>query len=432
MNDMQKKNDIIFWHLHSYCKSDEECFYFGYKDDADNFRFHSPYTLKELKEVDPIHNLLCINSFYINPYNANRTEKYLTTLYALNLDLDGWKYSTPLSHIDVLKTWNELGFDKDPSIIIRTSEGRFHIILWLQPLAAFPEKISYWKKCQEGLCNLFQEFGADRQPPVNFVRIPGTINYKYCNKPVVEIVYSSDSVFSLSEIHQVLQDNNVYYKKPKKVNTSLLEGIKEIEMGVRHGVTNYALYTLALHYRTQNLSKDQAIKKLMEWNLRNELPEVDNKFINTIGSAYSSNHTPSLHWINRIISRNNELELNPAPIRKPITPRIKKSDSYKEKIVNHLQEHDGIAEQSMRSLADELVLPREYLRQILKDKLTFCLQTVGKGRRSSTTIKLKNYKHKHLKLVHSTGNNAQILMTKVNDQKQGVITEEVDGVRSRD
>ena len=201
--------------------------------------------------------------------------------------------------------------------------------------------------------------------------------------------------------------------------------------GVRHGVTNYTLYTLALHYRTQNLSKDQAIKKLMEWNLRNELPEVDNKFINTIGSAYSSNHTPSLYWINRIFSRNNELELNPVPIRKPITPRIKKSDSYKEKIVKHLQDHDGIAEQSMRSLADELVIPREYLRQILKDKLTFCLQTVGKGRRSSTTIELKNYKHKHLKLVHSTGNTTQILMTKVNDQKQGVITEE-EGFRSKE
>lgn len=422
MNNPQ--NNIVLRHLQRYCKSENELYYCGYTDDANNFCFQSPCTISQIDEIYRTHHFISLSSFYGNPFNHSRKEERLTTLYGMPIDLDGWNHQTPLSHLGILDKWQDLGFDKSPSAIFRTSEGRFHIILWLEPLAAFPEKISYWKKCQLGLCKTFEEYGADPQPPVNFIRIPGSINYKYHYKPVVEVVHSSESVFTLTEIHQVLQENNVFKKKPKRVNITPLEGIKQIEQGVKHGVTNNALYTLALHYRVQGLSKDAAVNKLTDWNHRNEVAEVYNKFIATINSAYSSNNKPSLCHINRIINRNKELVLNPAPIRTQTAPRIKKSDSYKTKIVQYLQDRGGVVERSMRSLADELAITREYLRQILQDNQTFDVQTVGKGRHSSTTIRLKSFKHNHLKLVHSLDENDRVLMTKVNDQKQGVITEE--------
>jgi len=341
-------NDIIT-HLQSVCKSKTEQFFFGYKDDQDHCRFDSShFTAEQFDEVDPIHNLFCLNSFFDNPYNLHRTEEYLTTFYALHLDLDGWEYSIPLSHLDILEKWNDLGFDKDPSII-KTSEGRFHIILWLQPLKAFPEKISYWKKCEKGLCELLKEFGADPQSPVNFVRIPGSINYKYYYKPVVEVVHFSESIFTLTEIHQTLIDNNVFYKKPKRVKLSLLQGIKELEMGVPCGMTNYSAWGLALYYKSQGIEVEKTNELLLDWNTKNEVPEERKTLITTIRSAYKESYELYPGRIFNLVNQKQNLLDNPIPIKVVQTRKTNKNELYQDRIIKHLQDNNGSVESSLRS-----------------------------------------------------------------------------------
>jgi len=422
--------NIIISHLQSVCKSEKEYFFFGYKDDADNFRFDSPCTLSQFNEILSSHNLLCLNSFYVNPYNPSRSEKYLTTFYALHLDLDGWKYETPLSHLNILEKWHELGFDKHPSIIIRTSEGRFHIILWLHPLSAYPDKISYWKKCQKGLCELLKEFRADPQPPVNFVRIPGSINYKYHYKPVVEVVHFSESIFTLTEIHQTLIDNNVFYKKPKRVNISLLQGIKELEMGVPYGMTNYSAWSLALYYKSQGIEVEKTIELLLDWNTKNEVPEERKTLITTIRSAYKTSYELYPGRIFNLVNKKQYLLDNSIPIKLEQTRKTNKNKLYQDRIIKHLQDNNGRVESSLRNLSESLDIPWKSFRTALNNTC-FEVDILSKGRNGRAKISLKQADSKYLTLVHSSPNNELDKMGQINGSKPYVYTEE-EGVRSKE
>src|SRR5579884_2129698 len=188
----------------------EELFYFAYLDDFSNFRYQSAYKPHDLEQGRQTHQLESLNSFYPF-YPPSRDIRSLHTLYRILIELDGVGSPLPLSYLDILVRFRELGFDKTPSRIICTSPGRFHVILELKPLRAFPEKVSYWRRCARGLALLFEELGADMGAstnPVGFMRIPGHINYKYPEKPLVEMVFqSTSSIFTLAEIYEVLQEH---------------------------------------------------------------------------------------------------------------------------------------------------------------------------------------------------------------------------------
>jgi len=92
----------IITYLRSVCKSEDESFFLGSINQGGKF-FHSYINKHQLSEIDPVFNLLCLNSFYINEYSVKRVEERLKIIYSLHLDLDGWEHEIPLSHLDILE-----------------------------------------------------------------------------------------------------------------------------------------------------------------------------------------------------------------------------------------------------------------------------------------------------------------------------------------
>ncbi len=209
-------------------------YYFIHKrDERDNFVSESPCQLANIERFRKTHQLETPNSFY----QRKRGHDYLHALYALYIDIDGDKGPLLLSPDEILERWGQLGFPEPPSEIRQTSQGRFHVIVRIKPARAFPEKISYWKKCANGLFRAFEDLGADQAATRNIVgliRIPGHPNYKYPDKPLVETVYHSGSITTLTDVHQTLIDAEII-RPPVKRKNAESEDIAILEAGTRTG-----------------------------------------------------------------------------------------------------------------------------------------------------------------------------------------------------
>jgi len=409
-------------------KKSHELFYFGYVDELGYFRFESAYNPQDLEQGKEFCQLVTPNSFYRKLRSLNT----LHTLYALWLDLDGWESPFQLSYSDILARFRELGFTKDPTFIIRTSEGHYHIVILLQPLRAFPEKIDFWKKVAAGLAKCFLDFGCDvgaSSNPVGFVRIPGHPNYKYADKPIVEVVYHSDTVLTLSEIHQVLIDNAII-KKPKEKTQNEHKGIKEkiaiLEKGVPHGIGNYVCFTLAIYYREQGLTQDEAQKKLLDWNARLEVPDPECKVKSTVRSAYKNGYGLSIKKLNEwvsIASVETQSRTEKMPHKKSKKPR-NRIDTYAQKIHALIESQGGSLTISQRSLSRQLQIPFRSFSHALKKIPDLEGISQGKGRAAKTTFNL--IQRKNLKLVYSAKNYSEE-MTQINDANPVCNTEERGG-----
>ena len=368
-------------------------FFFGYEDEFGNFRFVSCYHREDLTQGPESHNLICPNSFYRKPRSLNT----LHNLYALWLDIDGNTKPFPLSHIDILEKWNELGFSKPPTAIICTSPGHYHVILRLIPLRAYPEKISYWEMCQRGLCKLFRELGADYQPPISFIRIPGHRNCKHPDKPLVENVFESDSIFTLSEVYESLKENGI---KKRNVGASTVEAQINslLEGGVPYGKRDRACFTLAIYFnKNLGLSQEEALERLLEWNTRLPEPLKPREITKAVRSAYKGGYSPSPRWLNYLTDNSQaEIKLSYEKSNKK-KPQRSSLNSHAERISNHIISRGGSIEVSQRKFAQELGIPFESLRKtlrILRKEIDITVN--GKGRNATTTISLTEYTQKRV------------------------------------
>ena len=348
--------------------------------------FEESYTLNAA-DTNNNYNLLSFNSFYI----PKRNQENLHTLYYLFLDLDGWKYRLPLSILDIIHKFHELGFDESPSLIIRTSEGRFHVLLKLEPMRAFPDKISYWKKCARGLCNAFNELGADYQAssnPAGFYRVPDYLNEKCQYEFKVEKVFSSESVFRLDEIHEILIENSLVNKT--KTKKSVKEMITRLEDGVPEGVRNKSCFTLAIYYKDQGITEDETLTSLLAWNSNyNQVPMEEKEVLWCVKSAFKCSYKPSEWHLRNIIESIEDRELNPNKYKeKP--KKISKIDVYKERITNHLSECKYEICVSQRALAKALDIPWSSFGRTLNAIPNIKVVPTGKGRGAKTKIKLLN------------------------------------------
>jgi hypothetical protein len=373
----------------------KERFYFAYEDDCGNFRFESYYRPNDLKQGFEVHQLFCPNSIYRKP----RSLKTLHTLHALPIDIDGVREPFPLSHWDILTIWRELGFNKQPTLIICTSPGHFHIILILKPLIAFPEKISYWERCQKGLCELLKDLGADYQPPTSFIRIPGHKNYKHSEKPLVERVFQSDSIFTLSEIYQVLIENGVI--KKEKGNSPIEEKIQILlENGVPYGRRDRAAFTLAIYFNKYlGISQKEATDRLLEWNARLIEPLKPREIAKAVGSAYKGNYSLSPKWLNYLTETQAPTQTKQSYeiLKQQKQPKRVSISTHAEKIRVHILSNGGALEISQRKLGKELDIPRRSFIEALKLIPNLHISSVGKGRNAKSILRLKQ--HNRLKLA---------------------------------
>lgn len=384
-------------------KKTSEVFFLAYEDDCGHFRFESSYELQNLEQGKSFHQLITLNSFYRKPRNLNT----LHTLYALWIDIDGDCEPLPLSHLDVLERWLEIGFPKPPTEIIQTSVGHFHILLALQPLRAFPEKISFWKVCAEGLALLFKELGADMGAttnPICFMRIPGHVNSKHYDKPVVETVFESESVFTLSEIYGVLQELGLV-KRPKKFSShsDIQEKIKILRQGKfpdnGSRTNNHVCLTLAIYYKTQGLTEEEIFENLSDWNTLLSEPLQEKEIQQILKYTFHKNYSLSLKWLDWLTTPRPETSNlhNRKRGREPKRTHLK---DHADKIRAYLASHGGSISIAQREFAKVLNVPFESLRKSLKlldHELTVTAN--GRGRHATTIITLKEYRKCALRIV---------------------------------
>ena len=278
MNDLEKK----------------EYFCNALKNNVGDFKeIYSLYS----SEVDNNYNLCSYNSFY----KPKRNQYNLHKLYYLFLDLDGWSYELPVSLLDILNKFRELGFYNPPTQIIRTSKGRFHILLQLEPLNAFSDNISYWKKCSRGLCKAFVDLGADYSAstnPAGFYRVPGHINEDCSYGTEIQQVFHSESIFRLDEIHEVLIENGLVIKSKTKKNVKAM--IKRIEQGVPKGVRNKSCFSLAICYKDEGFSYEETLTWLFERNTNsNPIPMKDKEVLGCVKSAFKNSYKPSEWYLKK-------------------------------------------------------------------------------------------------------------------------------------
>ena len=373
----------------------KERFYFAYEDDCGNFQFESCYIPLDLDQGFEIHQLFCPNSFY----RRTRSIETLRTLYALWMDIDGICDPFPLSHIDILERWHQLGFSKPPTEIICTSPGHYHVILRLKPLRAFPEKISYWENCQKGITQLFKDLGADYQPPTGFIRIPGHRNYKHPEKPMVESVLQSNSIFTLSEIYEILKENGI--KKRNGAASTVEAKIKILLEGrVAYGKRNRACFTLAIYFNKNLwLSQEQATERLLEWNTRLPEPLKAREIAKSVRSAYKGDYSVSTKWLKYHTEDEHQIEIQKSyQVAKPKKVPLRISlDAHADRIRDHILSCGGVVEVSQRKFAQELGIPFESLRKTLRLLGKEINITVnGKGRNTTTTIALRECTEKRV------------------------------------
>lgn len=377
----------------------------------DDFVSESPCQIATVERFRRTHQLETLNSFYIK----RRGKKYLHSLYAMHIDVDGPQEPFPLSSIDILERWTELGFQEPPSEIIRTSQGRFHVVIRIKPVRAFPEKVSYWQKCAKGLYKAFEDMGADHAAttnPVGLVRIPGHPNFKYPDKPIVETVYQSGSITTLTDIHQTLIDAQII-RPPAKRQNDVAENIAILEAGVPEGVRNPACYTLALHYKGQGIPEQEALTRLLFWNDSLRVPNYPSQVNSCVKSAYGKDKGLSRTYLSRIAAKARDWQSSkPVPVieRVPKPPRDK-IRGYAYKIRRILESSGGFMVTSKRGLAKDLNIPFSSFNHALELIPGLTLKSYGTGRAAVTEIRLDKPRPK-LRVVVS---NPDLYRTEIND-----------------
>jgi len=355
------------------------------KDESKNI-FKQHYINADASIEDSEYNLISINSFYLPKRNGNK----LSWLNNILIDLDGYSNSFPLSGIDVRKKFNNLGFEKEPTLILSTSEGKYHIILRLVPIKAWDSNIIKWQKYAKALCKYFDEDGADitaSTNPAGFYRIPESINFKYINNPKTELICGNDTDFEFKEIEEVLLENNLIKKMGSK---DLFNNIKLLENGGLADGRKRSVFAIACYYNMQEIPKSECLRFLIEsWNKLNNLPLEEHIIRSAVKSAFQNNYKISNIYINKIFSDIEKSKCNPVIINEVI-PKKYFIKEYAKKIINHIFEKGGCMKCSQRKFAEDLNIPWRSLPHAIKEAKVVKIASKGSGRNSYTIFSLNS------------------------------------------
>jgi hypothetical protein len=403
-------------------KSVPEYFFLQYRDDLDRFKFEDGVKVEDLPKCRETYQLETLNSFF----RKQRRTLTLHTLYGFCIDIDGVRDEFPLSLLDILERWRALGFSENPSEVRRTSEGRFHVIIKITPVRAFPEKISYWKKCAKGLYLAFKDLGADEGAitnPVGFVRIPGHPNCKYPDKPRVEIISGSNSILTLTDIYQTLNDDGSL--GPSFMNQkSIAEKIGILERGVPPGIGNYACFTLAIYYRGQGKSKEEILEKLLTWNEGLAVPDLPTKVVNTVACVFRHGYSLSIYWLNKLASIAVNGFETPSLIESNSPKKTRnKINEHSDKIRSFVESNGGSLNTPQRALAKSLNIPFTSFRHAIKRIPGLLLKPDGKGRNATAQITLRT-EVPNLKIISSKHSTNSYELNQTNEPKAVCLTGE--------
>jgi len=330
------------------------------------------------------------NTFY---RNDQRTQANLRFLNAFVLDIDVKNgQNTGLTVSDLLDRVADAGLSI-PSLIVRTPSGGFHVYFMLEtPRKAYTNALQQYHRIQKAIA---REIGADLNAigAERVFRIPTIRN----------IVFQSDFNVSFEEMNDWYWINHSeLHEQPrmagkwlKRKGQTLLDhpAFQVILKGVQEGSRDKAAYTLALAYKAQGTSWEDAEEELHKWNSRLDVPLPEKEIERKIKSAYfGSKHGPGVEFVEELSGMSFSYQI----YWEPAKPRSERTNSHfnewAEDILKSLEDQtENKITGSQRKLADFWGMSLSSFQHVMEkliasEKIT--VEVTGKGRGAKTTITL--------------------------------------------
>ncbi|OUS68561.1 hypothetical protein B1748_33585 [Paenibacillus sp. MY03] len=250
-------------------------------------------TYQTLLAMSGQHTYYTPNTFYRNDRREEATLRYLN---ALVIDVDVKGADNPnagLCMSDLLERISSAGLPC-PTMIVRTPSGGYHVYFLLNaPRKAYTNAIQTYRRIQTAIA---AAIGGDRQAigAERWFRLPTPDT----------LVYASEQRVSFAELldwESINQDAIQEAKRGSIVQKGLLDhpAVKTLLAGVEVGKRDNTCYTLALAFKREGYSMEDAEAELQEWNTRLDEPMPQRIVSRKVKSAYKGDAPagPTGEWI---------------------------------------------------------------------------------------------------------------------------------------
>lgn len=328
------------------------------------------------------HTYYTPNTFYDR---RSRSQDALRWLNALVIDVDVKNgQNEGLTLPDLLDRVQVAGLPA-PSFVVRTPSGGFHVYFVLDsPRKAYRNVIATYRKLQLAMASAL---GGDKQAigPERYFRIPTAEN----------IVYTTQNRVTFSELLDWQDINGEYQESSKAVcySQGLLQhaAIQALLKGVEKGKRDNACYTLALAFKADGYSAEDAEAELQEWNASLAAPLSLVMVSRKVKSAYKPGapEGPNAEWI-RYLSG----EKFAYRAWESAKPREKRKNSHYYEWAADVMRTLGWRKRltgSQRALAALWGMSLSVFQEVTKilvGEKRIALKVRGKGRAAQTTIEL--------------------------------------------
>lgn len=331
------------------------------------------------------------NTFYRNDRRAQETLRWLN---AVVLDVDTKNgHNEGLILPDLLDRISAAGLPQ-PSLIVRTPSGGFHVHFILdQPRKAYSNAVRRYQLLQRTIAEAIgadlQAIGAER-----FFRIPNDSN----------IIFQTDSTVSFDELNDWYWINHVesrtgHSRASGRADLSgrgilMHPAFQALLRGVQVGARDQAAYTLALAFKVEGYSDDEAAAKLHAWNELLDIPLPCGQIEKKVKSAFreGAKKGPKASFVTELSG----ITFQYGPIWEPAKPREERKNSHFDEWANDVIESlkalpgNEIVD-SQRKLAAYWGMSLSSFQHVIRmliESERITVEVTGKGRAAETIIRL--------------------------------------------
>lgn len=331
------------------------------------------------------------NTFYRNDRRAQETLRWLN---AVVLDVDTKNgQNEGLILPDLLDRISTAGLPH-PSLIVQTPSGGFHVHFILeQPRKAYSNAVQRYQLLQRTIAEAIgadlQAIGAER-----FFRIPTENN----------IIFQTDSTVSFDDLNDWYWINRGEScpSHSRAVGHAYLNvrgilkhpAFQALLQGVQVGARDQTAYTLALAFKVEGYSDEEAATELHAWNGRLESPlpcrQIDKKVISAFREG--SKKGPKASFVTELSG----IQFKYGSIWEPAKPREERKNSHFDEwandVIQSLKALPGneIID-SQRNLAAHWGMSLSSFQHVIRnliDSGRITVDVTGKGRAAKTIIRL--------------------------------------------
>ncbi|EJW14327.1 primase C-terminal domain-containing protein [Paenibacillus alvei] len=339
-------------------------------------------TYRTLYLMQDQHTYYTPNTFYDR---RRRTQDALRWLNAFVIDVDVKNgQNVGLTLPDLLDMIQEAGLPS-PTFVVRTPSGGFHVYFVLDaPRKAYSNNIKTYRKLQLAMAKAIQG-DVKAIGPERYFRIPTADNVIYQTHNRVSFADLIDWHDINSGVTQVQESKSVRYSQ------GLLQhaAVQAILRGVDKGSRDNACYTLALAFKADGYTADEAESELQDWNSNLVSPLSQHIIARKVRSAYKSGSPagPSAEWIRHLSGV--KFAYQAWESAKP--RKIRKYSHYEERASDMLytlawRKSISGSQRGLASMWGMSLSVFQEVTKVLVERNRIQLTVSGKGRGANTTI----------------------------------------------